>query len=352
MTDTPERPRSKRSLIVAIIVLVVLAATYIGVLKVYDNESQSRSAYIEPETEQAGPNRVDAYVKITSADPVKGDVTVRIDFLPHGDLTPDEGATLSRDLELFVSSATGRQVHEFKKGKRMTPVEAVLDMYEGEPMDYPFDAHKAQLAIYLDPDAPIIAAEAAAAERGEAAPEVDADAEPEATPEAEEEAPATADASPAPAADAQETQLIPIALELFGSVNGLAIEATKAKDFEKDYPVIELTIKRATTARFFSMFIMGAMWLLTVAVLCLVFHVLSGRRKIEVGMFSFLGALLFAFPALRNSQPGTPPIGTYGDFIAFFWAEVLIALCLLTILSIWLVRGPERAPAKPNEPPR
>ncbi len=135
--------------------------------------------------------------------------------------------------------------------------------------------------------------------------------------------------------------MIPIALELYGSVNGLAIGAAKAKDFEKDYPVIELTIERATTARFFSMFIMGAMWLLTIAVLLLVFHVLAGRRKIEVGMFSFLGALLFAFPALRNSQPGTPPIGTYGDFIAFFWAEVLIALCLLTILSIWLVRGPE-----------
>jgi hypothetical protein len=36
--------------------------------------------------------------------------------------------------------------------------------------------------------------------------------------------------------------------------------------------------------------------------------------------------LLFAFAIVRNAQPGTPPIGTYSDFISFFWAEVIIAL--------------------------
>jgi hypothetical protein len=48
--------------------------------------------------------------------------------------------------------------------------------------------------------------------------------------------------------------------------------------------------------------------------------------------------LLFAFAAVRNSQPGVPPIGTYSDFIAFFWAEVLIALCLLSIIFAWVLR--------------
>jgi hypothetical protein len=143
-------------------------------------------------------------------------------------------------------------------------------------------------------------------------------------------------AAAAPAADED----IPVAIELTGAVNGLAIEAEPAKENAPDYTAIDLTVTRATTAQFFSIFIMCAMWLLTAAVLFLAFHVLTDRRKIEVGMFSFLGALLFAFPALRNSQPGTPPIGTYGDFLAFFWAEMLIALCLLTILSVWLIRGP------------
>jgi len=37
---------------------------------------------------------------------------------------------------------------------------------------------------------------------------------------------------------------------------------------------------------------------------------------------------LFAFPAVRNSQPGVPPVGTWGDFVSFFWAESMIALAL------------------------
>ncbi|MFN2476243.1 MAG: DUF4436 family protein [Chthoniobacterales bacterium] len=143
-------------------------------------------------------------------------------------------------------------------------------------------------------------------------------------------------ALPVPPADDDD---VPIALALSGAVNGLAIDAGKAKEMTEAFVAVDLTINRALTARFFSLFIMAAMWLLTAAVLFLVFHILADRRKIEVGMFSFLGALLFAFPALRNSHPGTPPIGTYGDFLAFFWAEVLIALCLLTILCTWLVRG-------------
>jgi hypothetical protein len=85
---------------------------------------------------------------------------------------------------------------------------------------------------------------------------------------------------------------------------------------------------------------MIAMWALTIGVICLVFRVFAGHRKIEISMFSFLGALLFAFPALRNSQPGTPPIGTMSDFLAFFWAEVIIALSLLAVVLRWLIRGP------------
>jgi hypothetical protein len=102
---------------------------------------------------------------------------------------------------------------------------------------------------------------------------------------------------------------------------------------------VDLSIARASTTLFFSTFIMIAMWMLTLGVIFLVFRVYRGERKIEISMFSFLGALLFAFPALRNSQPGTPPIGTLSDFIAFFWAEVIIALSLLAVVIRWVTRG-------------
>src|SRR5256885_17138469 len=93
-----------------------------------------------------------------------------------------------------------------------------------------------------------------------------------------------------------------------------------AKETTPDHAVIEISIQRASTAVFFSVFIMIAMWALVIGVISLVYRVFAGHRKIEISMFSFLGALLFAFPALRNSQPGTPPTATLSDFLQFLWA--------------------------------
>jgi hypothetical protein len=292
-----EPNKSKKPLIVGLLLLLIFAGAYIFVLTAYKNEGANRAAELAPDTQKAGENRIDVTGRIVTADVIKGDVVVRLEFTPKGSFLSADGATLARDLDLYVASATGKNVHEFKKGKRMSPIEAVVEIYEGEPMDYPFDAHTAELMFFFEPTA---------AKGGEAG----------------------------------GNESIPVAVELRGSVAGLRIDADYAKENAPDHAVIEINIQRATTAVFFSVFIMIAMWALTIGVICLVFRVFAGHRKIEISMFSFLGALLFAFPALRNSQPGTPPIGTLSDFLAFFWAEVIIALSLLSVVLRWLIRGP------------
>jgi hypothetical protein len=289
-----EPKKSKKALIIGIVFLLLFATAYALVLCAFKNEGENRAAALSP-NEKLGNDRIDASARIVTADPVKGDISVRLTFTPHGSLLSADGVTLSRDLLLDVASATGKHAYEFKKGKRMDPVEAIVEIFDGEPMEYPFDKHEAQLSFYFEP-------------------------------------------AGAAATDADKS--IPVAVQLYGSVSGLKIVADYAKEHADDHVVIDLSLSRAPTAIFFSVFIMVAMWSLTLGVVCLVFRVLAGHRKIEIGMFSFLGALLFAFPALRNSQPGTPPIGTYSDFLAFFWAEVLIALSLLSVVLTWLIRGP------------
>jgi hypothetical protein len=277
-------------LLIGIILLLVFAGAYIFVLTAYKSEGDNRAAELAADTQKAGENRIDVTGRIVTADPLKGDIMVRLEFTPHGTLAGENGA-LARDLEFYVSSASGKNVHEFKKGKLMNPVEAVVEIYEGEPMDYPFDAHSAELSFAFQG-----------------------------------------------AGGGNES--VPVAVELRGSVAGLRIDTEYAKANTPEHAVIDISLERASTARFFSIFIMIAMWALVGGVVFLVFRVLAGHRKIEISMFSFLGALLFAFPALRNSQPGTPPIGTLSDFLAFFWAEVIIALSLLSVVICWLVRGP------------
>ncbi|MEY2518458.1 MAG: hypothetical protein QOF24_217 [Verrucomicrobiota bacterium] len=291
-----EPTKSKKPLLFAVVLLLIFAGAYVFVLTKYKSEGENRAAFLEADTQKAGENRIDVSGRIVTADVIKGDVVVRLEFTPKGSFASADGATLARDLELYVATATGKNVHEFKKGKRMNPVEAVVEIYEGEPMDYPFDAHTAELSFFFEP----------AAKGGESA----------------------------------GNESIPVAVELRGSVAGLRMDTDYAKENKPDHTIIDISIQRATTAVFFSVFIMIAMWALAIGVLCLVFRVFAGHRKIEISMFSFLGALLFAFPALRNSQPGSPPIGTLSDFLAFFWAEVIIALSLLSVVLRWLIKGP------------
>ena len=301
-----EPAKSKKPLLVGLVLLLVFAGAYIFVLNKYKDEGANRAASLEADTKHAGENRIDVSGRIVTADVIKGDVVVRLEFTPKGSLASGDGTVLARDLDLYIATATGKNVHDFKKGKRMNPVEAVVEIYDGEPMDYPFDRHTAQLAFFFEP----------AAEKG---------------------------------GEAGGNESIPVTVELRGSVAGLRMDTDYVqKDASHpeeafntpDHAVIGITIERAMTAVFFSVFIMIAMWALAAGVLFLVFRVFAGHRKIEISMFSFLGALLFAFPALRNSQPGTPPIGTLSDFLAFFWAEVIIALSLLAVVLRWLVKGP------------
>ena len=127
----------------------LLVVGFVLVLRAYRQEGERRAAVIS-ESGERDPNHVEVFVKLVSVDPIKGDASARLDFLPHGDLTPDGGNTLARDLKLFVNSATGKQEHVFEKGKRMNPVDVTVNLYDGAVTDYPFDRHKAYLEMYLE----------------------------------------------------------------------------------------------------------------------------------------------------------------------------------------------------------
>jgi Domain of unknown function (DUF4436) len=47
-----------------------------------------------------------------------------------------------------------------------------------------------------------------------------------------------------------------------------------------------------------------------------------------------MAATLFALAALRNVAPGTPPIGCLLDYAAFFWAEFLTAVGVVSAV-LW-----------------
>ncbi len=304
---------SAKEIIIVLVILAVVGAAMFFTIKTFTAEGVQQLITI---SDKGSPSKnfVDINVKLLSFDPIKGDATARVTFTPEGTMAGEDGA-VKQDLKFFINSANGKQEIDYAKGKRMTPVEAVIPIYQGNAADYPFDEHKAQVELYLTP--------------GKAAEKKDAD-KPAPHPAGDEET----------AAPKKEDALedIPIDVDWSGSLPGYRITAANTKESDENYVLFEVGFDRSNVAVFFSIFVSALMWLLTIAVLFLMISVLFRGRKAEIAMFSFMAALLFAFYAVRNSQPNVPPIGVLSDFLAFFWAEIIVGGCLLTGVFTWVFR--------------
>jgi hypothetical protein len=83
------------------------------------------------------------------------------------------------------------------------------------------------------------------------------------------------------------------------------------------------------------------MWAMTILVLVLATRVSRKKKKApEVATMGFIGGLLFAYPAIRGSQPRVPPMGVLSDYYGFFWNEFILIFALAVVMIAW-VRFPE-----------
>ncbi|KAJ3413064.1 DEAD-box ATP-dependent RNA helicase [Chytridiales sp. JEL 0842] len=86
------------------------------------------------------------------------------------------------------------------------------------------------------------------------------------------------------------------------------------------------TFSRSGTTKFFALFIMILMWFLALLAFTVSVTIWNRKRKVEPPMIGVTVSLLFALPAVRNTQPGAPAIGCTSDVISFFWAMAIVAI--------------------------
>ncbi len=297
-------------------ILIVVAIGMYVTLGFFRAEGVKSGAVISDKGTK-NPNHVVASITLLGLDAVKGDASARIEFAPKGNLLNDEDNTLKKTIRFFINSANGKQEIDFTKGKRMTPVETVINTYDGNVSDYPFDHHKAEVELYLTP--------------GKEDPKKAAEKPAAANPAAEEPANAKKE-------EDAEPEDIPLVVDFYGSLPGYRITTEVSKETDENYALFDVNFERSSTGIFFSMFIAVMMWGLSIGVLFLVLSIVIRKRKPEIAMCSLMAALLFAFYAVRNSQPNVPPIGVFSDFISFFWAEIIVAACLLIGTFAWILR--------------
>lgn len=265
---------------------VLVAVAGVVVLTVPSGEPPSRIAGIEQAPEGAA---VIIGIEVDAVDAAGGTFKVRVQALP-GDATafPAEGAVVYTDISgIPAIKVTSDELPQTYNG--------VLDASSGEVSAYPFDRYKATFGLQV----------AAGTERT--------------------------------LAEAVAQPTLPLAVIAESSAVGFDVTGTTEQSAAGTGEVTFEAARSATTTSW-AIGMMTINWLIALAAVGVVLTVLLRQRSWETRHLAWLGSLIFALSAFRNTAPGNPPIGTFLDFRSFFPAVGLVVLSLVTLVMIFLVR--------------
>ena len=102
---------------------------------------------------------------------------------------------------------------------------------------------------------------------------------------------------------------------------------------------IALRVTRADHVIALSLLVMVLMMSLAMGVLLMALRVLTSDGSVDLLPLSLSITLIFGLPALRNVQPGVPPVGVTGDYLSFIWAENIVGISAVLIMFTWLRRS-------------
>lgn len=244
---------------------------------------------------------------IANIDPLKGDMTVRLDTSAEGDLVAEDGS-LTKEIRVLVNSVNGKAEYAFKKGENMGPIEYVTSL-KGGTFKYPDDKFQANLEVCVSN-------------------------------------PVWEDPKHSKDAPPDESLAVPIEVEGYQGGGGFVItkgdvsevweKGVKETD-EGEFRVV-LNMVRTAPVKFFARFILTLQWTLALSGLSVALRVVIGGRKAELALFTWLTAMIFALPPLRNAMVGVPSIGIYVDFLGFLCCEGLVACSLASLVLTWHLR--------------
>jgi hypothetical protein len=249
-------------------------------------------------------------------DLLRSEMTTRISFQVVGQLAEDE-LTPATDLQLVLNTIRGPQQFDFARGRRINPIEAVLPL-DGNVNFYPFDRHKGILWIF---------AAIPGRQQGRPVENIVPDEL------------ATSPGLPISKSSLEKRVQADTRTTFTASIPGLTFRGSKSAQGVqglKGLTGIEVKLMRSTNVVLISVTTMVMMAALAVGLVIMVLKVVSRSRNMTAFQIPMAVSLIFGLPALRNVQPGVPPPGTFGDSIAFTWAEIAAASSAVALIVHWL----------------
>jgi hypothetical protein len=99
---------------------------------------------------------------------------------------------------------------------------------------------------------------------------------------------------------------------------------------------VRITATRSVATVAFGIVILALMAVLPVLALTVAITVSRGLRKAEPSLMSWMAALLFATIPLRTFLPGSPPIGSWVDYLVVLWVVAGLVVALVIYVRAWL----------------
>ncbi|KAJ7578686.1 hypothetical protein C8J56DRAFT_354346 [Mycena floridula] len=153
------------------------------------------------------------------------------------------------------------------------------------------------------------------------------------------------------------TDLLPLLPIVFGTAQGFNIKTKFIPGVFDTNPVtmnyaeltITLTARRSGVTIAFAVLIFIIMWMLTGMIVFLTAWVWITGRKVELPIVVMSTSILFALPNIRKGQPGIPDtVGIISDLVGFIWNTILVSLCIIVLISNYIIRN--RGSATPPVP--
>ena len=277
------------SLLVVCVFLLVGMVGCVAGMKTFFGEDRNPISRLTA-VKDAPENRLEINASIVAADPIRGIIKVELAFVPFGELIGGEKRKLTRDI-LLHTNGVGKGDILLKKGHQVHPVEITLSLLDGDYGLYPIDKYTALL-------------------------QVESPAEPAGT---------------AP---------VPLIINFQSHNHQMHADAVLDPDSSANDLMLDLTLVRPVTVIGFAWFMNIVILSMGLAAALVTYNVAYRGKKFESGLMIWMGALLFVMPGIRNMMPGTPPMGSFTDFLVFFWVEALLAMCLCIMVLTWFSRAP------------
>ncbi|WP_331744681.1 DUF4436 family protein [Kitasatospora sp. NBC_01300] len=256
------------------LVLAMVVALCGGGIGLYLNERNTR----EQTRELAIPTAqdwIELDITAQDVDPAAQQLTLYVTPVPHGRLAAGaDGQAFSRPVEITVTG-TPRTTIRAAEGETAAPQLVHVGMYDGTITDYPFDRYRMEAGFT-----------------------------------------ATSGATP-----------VPVGL-VVTDTDPFFVLRPQVTAGATGTVALDAKITRSRSTFILAWFMIAAMWAIALAVLGAAEVLYRKREGLVWPSLGWMAASLFALIGMRNAAPGSPPIGSLIDYLAFFWAEGIIAASL------------------------